>query len=198
MLPANSCLPQQKRAMRGVLFRCLPTWKFAARRSVLCYVASTGAVQARRRRRQTTRNSEPDMDSSTSLETRGLVNSQETSNSAKNVLSGRAPAAEAFSKARGWVVFSDLHCSSKTIDTALEVLQLVRKEATARNAGVLFLGECCCLCTCSNCVHTVAAHLFLPAVMQINQCHLMYNTADQYNVLLESSAINTVALAVCI
>lgn len=41
-----------------------------------------------------------------------------------------------------WVVFSDLHVSPRTAAVAVEVLQRVHAEAEARDAGVLFLGEC--------------------------------------------------------
>ena len=42
---------------------------------------------------------------------------------------------------QSWVVFSDLHVSLKTADVACQVLRRVRKEAEARNAGILFLGK---------------------------------------------------------
>ncbi|KAK9831419.1 hypothetical protein WJX81_003210 [Elliptochloris bilobata] len=40
-----------------------------------------------------------------------------------------------------WLVFSDLHVSTKTVDTCCQVLRCVREEAAARDAGVLFLGD---------------------------------------------------------
>eukprot|EP00192_Tetraselmis_astigmatica_P004575 CAMPEP_0117669004 /NCGR_PEP_ID=MMETSP0804-20121206/11876_1 /TAXON_ID=1074897 /ORGANISM="Tetraselmis astigmatica, Strain CCMP880" /LENGTH=487 /DNA_ID=CAMNT_0005476983 /DNA_START=136 /DNA_END=1595 /DNA_ORIENTATION=+ len=40
-----------------------------------------------------------------------------------------------------WVVFSDLHVSSATLDTCLDTLRLVKSEAASRGAGVLFLGD---------------------------------------------------------
>ncbi|KAF8071319.1 hypothetical protein HT031_001402 [Scenedesmus sp. PABB004] len=56
------------------------------------------------------------------------------------LLLGAAPADPAFAAARGWVVFSDLHVSTKTVDTALQVLRVVHRAAADRGAGVLFLG----------------------------------------------------------
>ena len=41
-----------------------------------------------------------------------------------------------------WVVFSDLHVAPRTAAVAVEVLRRVHAEAEARDAGVLFLGEC--------------------------------------------------------
>jgi hypothetical protein len=43
---------------------------------------------------------------------------------------------------QAWVVFSDLHVSSKTLDASVEVLRRVHEEARRRQAGVLFLGGC--------------------------------------------------------
>lgn len=40
-----------------------------------------------------------------------------------------------------WVVFSDLHVSPTSKDTALKVLDAVHEHAASRNAGVLFLGD---------------------------------------------------------
>lgn len=56
---------------------------------------------------------------------------------------GQPPDAAAFAPANGWVVFSDLHMSQKTMGVALQTLQRVHKEAKERAAGVLFLGEAC-------------------------------------------------------
>ena len=42
---------------------------------------------------------------------------------------------------RRWVVFSDLHCKSSTLEPCLEVLDLVRDTCRARNAGAIFLGD---------------------------------------------------------
>lgn len=39
-----------------------------------------------------------------------------------------------------WVMFSDLHVSTRSLDTCIEVLRQIRHEAVARNAGILFLG----------------------------------------------------------
>jgi len=41
-----------------------------------------------------------------------------------------------------WVVFSDLHVSPRTVGVSVEVLRRVHEEAVARDAGILFLGEC--------------------------------------------------------
>jgi hypothetical protein len=54
---------------------------------------------------------------------------------------GQPPPAAAFAPANGWVVFSDLHMSQKTMGVALQTLQRVHQEAKERAAGVLFLGE---------------------------------------------------------
>ncbi len=40
-----------------------------------------------------------------------------------------------------WIVFSDLHCSIQTLPTCREVLKQVHREAQARGAGVIFLGD---------------------------------------------------------
>jgi hypothetical protein len=42
---------------------------------------------------------------------------------------------------RRWVVFSDLHVSKATLETCLDVLDIVHAEAKAREAGVIFLGD---------------------------------------------------------
>lgn len=52
-----------------------------------------------------------------------------------------APQGKRWEKVDQWVMFSDLHVSTKTLKTCLEVLQKVKHEATKRKAGVLFLGE---------------------------------------------------------
>lgn len=41
-----------------------------------------------------------------------------------------------------WVLFSDLHVSYKTLSVCCEVLDRVKAEAAARNAGIIFLGTC--------------------------------------------------------
>ncbi|KAL0033719.1 hypothetical protein WJX77_002381 [Trebouxia sp. C0004] len=38
-------------------------------------------------------------------------------------------------------MFSDLHVSVRTLDTCISVLQKIKKEATSRKAGILFLGD---------------------------------------------------------
>lgn len=40
-----------------------------------------------------------------------------------------------------WVVFTDLHCAPSSLQTCLQVLDMVHCEAVQRNAGVLFLGD---------------------------------------------------------
>lgn len=40
-----------------------------------------------------------------------------------------------------WVVFTDLHCSRATLDTCLQVLDMVHQMAVKRSAGVLMLGD---------------------------------------------------------
>jgi len=40
-----------------------------------------------------------------------------------------------------WVMFTDLHCATNTLDTCLEVLDFVHRRALERNAGILFLGD---------------------------------------------------------
>lgn len=45
---------------------------------------------------------------------------------------------DAWSQVNGWVVFSDLHVSTRTLPVCLEVLRRVHREATERNAGVEF------------------------------------------------------------
>jgi len=46
-----------------------------------------------------------------------------------------------FSTYRKWVVFSDLHCSPATLDSAVQVLQHVHEAAVNRSAGIVFLGD---------------------------------------------------------
>lgn len=41
----------------------------------------------------------------------------------------------------GWVAFADLHVSHRTLEPSLEALAAARREAEARGAGVLFLGD---------------------------------------------------------
>ena len=58
-----------------------------------------------------------------------------------NDLHANAPKGAHWQRVDSWVVFSDLHVGLRTINVACEVLQRVREEAAARNAGILFLGE---------------------------------------------------------
>lgn len=46
-----------------------------------------------------------------------------------------------FSTFEQWVVFTDLHCSPGTLDTCLQVLDVVHAEAVERRAGIVFLGD---------------------------------------------------------
>ncbi len=62
------------------------------------------------------------------------------------------PQGKRWDKVQRWVMFSDLHVSVRTLDTCISVLQKVKKEATSRKAGILFLGEyimpdCCMACS---------------------------------------------------
>ena len=56
-------------------------------------------------------------------------------------LHANAPDGAHWQRVESWVVFSDLHVGLRTIDVACQVLQRVREEAAARNAGILFLGR---------------------------------------------------------
>lgn len=58
-------------------------------------------------------------------------------------LAANVPRGQHWADVQRWVVFSDLHVSVKTTEVACQVLQRVREEAAARNAGVLFLGAPC-------------------------------------------------------
>lgn len=40
-----------------------------------------------------------------------------------------------------WVMFSDLHVSVKTLNVCISVLRRIKKEAVARKAGIVFLGN---------------------------------------------------------
>lgn len=40
-----------------------------------------------------------------------------------------------------WVMFSDLHVSTRTLNTCIDVLRKIKQEAEARQAGILFLGD---------------------------------------------------------
>ena len=42
---------------------------------------------------------------------------------------------------RRWVIFSDLHVKSSSIDSCEEVLAAVHSEAKKRHAGIIFLGD---------------------------------------------------------
>lgn len=45
------------------------------------------------------------------------------------------------SRARTWVVFSDLHCSTQTVDVCRTVLRTVHETALQHDAGIIFLGD---------------------------------------------------------
>lgn len=57
-----------------------------------------------------------------------------------------------------WVMFSDLHVSVKTLSVCISVLRKIKKEAVARKAGIVFLGNtvqhvlCCIASSRPNCV----------------------------------------------
>lgn len=40
-----------------------------------------------------------------------------------------------------WIVFSDIHVKSASIDTCERVLDAVHEEAAKRNGGIIFLGD---------------------------------------------------------
>jgi Calcineurin-like phosphoesterase len=46
-----------------------------------------------------------------------------------------------FRTVKQWVVFTDLHCSSSTLDTCLQILDQIHAEAVQRQAGIAFLGD---------------------------------------------------------
>jgi hypothetical protein len=51
------------------------------------------------------------------------------------------PTPNMHSQVRDWVLFSDLHVKSSSIETCEEVLDLVHAAAVERNAGIVFLGD---------------------------------------------------------
>lgn len=48
---------------------------------------------------------------------------------------------QAHQDCKNWVIFSDLHVKSASIDVCEEVLHQVHQAAVDRNAGVVFLGD---------------------------------------------------------
>ena len=62
-----------------------------------------------------------------------------------------APSGAHWQQVERWVLFSDLHVSYRTLAVCCQVLERVKAEAVARNAGIIFLGMrnlvCCCLAT---------------------------------------------------
>ena len=55
---------------------------------------------------------------------------------------GETPKGKRWDNVKEWVMFSDLHVSVKSLHVCIAVLRKVKKEAAARKAGVLFLGQC--------------------------------------------------------
>jgi len=51
------------------------------------------------------------------------------------------PKGKRWETVKEWVMFSDLHVSVKSLDVCVSVLRKVKKEAAARKAGILFLGQ---------------------------------------------------------
>jgi Calcineurin-like phosphoesterase len=74
-----------------------------------------------------------------------MIDLDELLRSAQGALSSLPPEyihqLEHFATFRQWVVFTDLHCSSATLDTCRQVLEIVHAQAVQRNAGILFLGD---------------------------------------------------------
>ena len=79
-------------------------------------------------------------------------------------LAAAIPQGGEWDNVKRWVVFSDLHVSHKTVDIACQVLRRVRKEAEARDAGVLFLGKIHYTPACSppSCATHRTPHLHTP------------------------------------
>ena len=50
-------------------------------------------------------------------------------------------APEGHERTRSWIIFSDLHVKSSSIDTCEQVLDRVHAEAVKQNAGIIFLGD---------------------------------------------------------
>lgn len=79
---------------------------------------------------------------------------------------------------QSWVVFSDLHVSSRTLDTAVRVLQRVHEEAQRRNAGVVFLGKPAVTLLCmalagsmsSACLHALLGIQVMYLIMTDSDC----------------------------
>lgn len=57
------------------------------------------------------------------------------------VSTGDRPKGKRWETVDKWVMFSDLHVSVKTLEVCLSVLRKIKKEAVARKAGIVFLGE---------------------------------------------------------
>lgn len=54
---------------------------------------------------------------------------------------GDRPKGKRWENVESWVMFSDLHVSVKTLDVCISVLRKIKREAAARKAGILFLGN---------------------------------------------------------
>lgn len=74
----------------------------------------------------------------------GAVNTTTPSSSVAaplDLLAGAPAPSGPWQSVRLWVVFSDLHVHPRSLDTCLQVLREVHRQAEARGAGVLFLGD---------------------------------------------------------
>ena len=73
-----------------------------------------------------------------------LHNALATQKSSEKVLKYDLPVIEApaaHQDCKSWVIFSDLHVKSGSIEVCEEVLDRVHQAALARNAGIVFLGD---------------------------------------------------------
>lgn len=129
--------PASGPSMRTSLSR-IPLWQLAARQSHVCFATAVKTV-TRRRKKQTT--AAPADTTANSEQISSTKQAQYTSQDNAAIAFGEPPSDVLFDQTKQWVVFSDLHVSSKTIDTSLEVLQYVHQQAKDRKAGILFLGK---------------------------------------------------------
>ena len=58
-----------------------------------------------------------------------------------------------------WIMFSDLHVSVKTLKVCISVLRKIKKEAVARKAGIVFLGNATTQIDCSFVCHPATSIL---------------------------------------
>ncbi|KAL0029555.1 hypothetical protein WJX79_003952 [Trebouxia sp. C0005] len=73
---------------------------------------------------------------------RGAVKAAATTTTLSHLATeAQGPQGKRWDKVQRWVMFSDLHVSIRTLDTCISVLQKIKKEATSRKAGILFLGD---------------------------------------------------------